>query len=121
MNKRSIFIISLIFVVLIAGDLIFVSKYFAISAKLRTAEATANTTQVNGKILDFTSAFITKVLEAKTEVDFETRLALETQVRDLNDADILAQWQKFTNSKSEADAQDAVKNLLQLLVSKIKK
>lgn len=121
MNKRLIFITVIVFAGLIISNLVFVSKYFAVSAKLRAVTALAGTTQTNGKILDFTSAFITKILEAKTEVDFETRLALETQVRDLNDADILAQWQKFTNSKTEAGAQDNVKNLLQLLVSKIKK
>lgn len=121
MNKRLIFIIGLVLAVLVVSNLIFIFKYSAVSAELRAATAMANTTQVNDKILDFTSAFITKVLQAKTEVDFETRLKLETQVRNLDDAGILAEWQKFTNAKTDIEAQNSTTNLLQLLVSKIKK
>lgn len=49
----------------------------------------------------------------------ETRLRLENAVRDLNNEQILAQWQKFTTSKTETEAQTQVKNLLELLVNKI--
>lgn len=53
------------------------------------------------------------------EVDFETRLQLETAVREIGDADILAQWTRFTASKAEKDAQDAMKELLSLLLAKL--
>jgi hypothetical protein len=78
------------------------------------------TQTTNEKVLEFTNLFIEKVLKAQTEVGFETRLKLENAVRNLNDEEILAQWQKFTESKTEAGAQEEVKNLLQMLVSKIK-
>jgi hypothetical protein len=42
-------------------------------------------------------------------------------VRDLNDPQIMAEWQNFTASKTEADAQNSVKTLLGLLVDKIQK
>jgi len=54
-------------------------------------------------------------------LDFETRLSLENSVRDLNDPEIMAEWQNFTNSKTEADAQTSVKTLLGILISKIQK
>jgi hypothetical protein len=45
---------------------------------------------------------------------------LETAVRDLKDEEILNQWQKFVDSKTETEAQKEVKNLLELLINKIK-
>jgi hypothetical protein len=45
---------------------------------------------------------------------------LENAVRNLNDENILSQWQKFTESKTEAGAQEEVKNLLEILVGKVR-
>jgi hypothetical protein len=47
-------------------------------------------------------------------------LKLEYAVRDLADGEILKQWNEFVNSKTESEAQEQVKNLLELLVNKIK-
>ena len=69
--------------------------------------------------MNFTKLFITQVLRADGEVDFETRLKLENAVRELNDQNILAQWQKFVESETEEEAQEEVKNLLGMLVNKI--
>ena len=74
----------------------------------------------NGKVLEFAKMFIDKVLKADKEVDFETRLKLETAVRNLSDEEILVQWQKFTEAKTEIQAQAGVKTLLEILVNKIK-
>lgn len=52
-------------------------------------------------------------------MSFDTRLKLEAAVRSLDDEEILSQWQKFTESKTEAEAQTEVKNLLEMLVKKI--
>jgi hypothetical protein len=46
---------------------------------------------------------------------------LENEVRDLKDPAVMAEWQNFTNSKTEADAQNSVKTLLGILVDKIQK
>lgn len=70
--------------------------------------------------MEFAKFFIEKFLKAETGVDFETRLKLENAVRDLKDEEILAQWQKFAESKTEIDAQAEVKNLLEMLIDKIK-
>jgi hypothetical protein len=74
---------------------------------------------VNLKVVNFLKLFIDKVLKADKEIDFETRLQLENGVRDLNDKEILAAWQKFTASKTEQEAQLEVNNLLTLLVGKL--
>ncbi len=78
------------------------------------------TQEINEKVLEVSKLFIEKVLKAETEVDFETRLKLENAVRNLGDQEIMNQWQKFVNSKTEIQAQIEVKNLLEILVNKIK-
>jgi hypothetical protein len=75
--------------------------------------------QVNLKILSFTSLFIEKVLMSSQDVDFNTRLTLETMVRNLNDQDILNQWQAFTGAQDGPTASMEAKKLLDLLVKKI--
>ena len=113
-----IIIVSVI-LILLAGNIYFGFRYFSVQKELKETKASMEVPKINEKILSFTNLFITKVLKAQSEVDFETRLKLETAVRDLNDEEILNQWQKFTESKTEADAQTEVKNLLEMLVSKI--
>lgn len=117
-NRKTILIIILLF--LLAGCVFFGFKYFSVQKELRQTRAALETQKTNEKVLDFTKLFIGKVLKAETEVDFETRLNLENAVRNLNDEEILAQWQKFAGSETEAIAQEEVKNLLEMLVNKIK-
>jgi hypothetical protein len=63
--------------------------------------------------------FVEDVLMANTEIDFNTRLSLETAVRALNDQDIFNQWEKFTNSTTQIDSSNQAKILLDLLIKKI--
>lgn len=94
-------------------------KYLSAQKELRQTQAAMETRKTNEKVLEFTKLFVAKVLKAETEVSFETRLQLENAVRNLKDEGILAQWQKFIESKTEAQAQEEVKNLLEMLVNKI--
>jgi hypothetical protein len=80
----------------------------------------SNQEYTNQQTLNFLEIFIKKVLKSDKEVDFETRLKLENAVRDLKDDKILAQWQSFVNSKDELEAQNNVKDLLELLVVKVR-
>ncbi|MCK4520627.1 hypothetical protein KAT95_02040 [Candidatus Parcubacteria bacterium] len=69
--------------------------------------------------MNFIKFFIEKVLKAENEVDFETRLKLKNAVRNLSDEEILNQWNKFVESKTENEAQEEAKNLLEMLINKI--
>ena len=120
MNKKQKTVSIIIVLILLAGNAFFVFKYLEVQKELRETKIALENHQRNEEVLDFTNFFIEKVLKTETEVDFETRLKLENAIRDLDDEEILAQWQKFTESKTEADAQEEVKNLLEILVSKIK-
>ena len=119
-NKKRIIIIVIIGA-LIIGNVFFALNYYFINQELQALKSTATKTELNTKVLNFASMFINKVLQANTEVDFETRLSLENAVRDLKDDQIMAEWQNFTSSKTEADAQNSVKKLLGILISKIQK
>ena len=74
--------------------------------------------QVNKKVLDFRNMFTEKVLLSDKEIDFDTRLSLETAVRALNEPEIFSDWQAFVNSQTKEDATSQAKKLLDLLIQK---
>ena len=117
-NKPKIILVLIL--ILLAGNVFLGVKYFSVVKELRQDQAALQAQKTGDKVLEFTKLFIEKVLKAKTEVDFETRLRLETAVRDLEDEEIFAQWQRFIESRTEVVAQEEVKNLLDVLVGKIK-
>lgn len=88
--------------------------------QLSTALSAYHSGQNNTKILAFTSMFVEKVLMASADIDFDTRLTLETSVRALNDQQIFDQWQKFTKAVTKEDSSNDAKILLDLLIKKIK-
>jgi hypothetical protein len=94
-------------------------RYGALSRELAAAQAAANSEQINQQTVDFALIFINRVLRAESEVDFETRLDLENRVRALKNPSILASWQRFIASQSESEAQENVKNLLEVLVKNL--
>jgi len=117
MNKPKTILI--IILILLAGNIFLGVKYFSVVKELRQTQTALQTQKTNEKVLEFSKLFIKEVLKAETEVNFDTRLKLETVVRNLGDEEILNQWQEFVDSKTESGAQEEVKNLLEMLVSKI--
>jgi len=118
MNRSKTILI--IILILLAGNIFLGIKYFSVVKELRQTQTALQTQKTNEKVLEFAKLFIKDVLKVETEVDFETRLKLETAVRNLGDQEILNQWQKFVDSKTEAEAQTEVKNLLEMLINKIR-
>ena len=119
-NKERLAII-IIIAALVTGDVFFAYNYFSVKQELQTIKSGESKSALNEKIIDFTSLFIKEVLQANTEVNFETRLSLENAVRELKDAEVMAEWQNFTGSKTEQEAQNSVKKLLGILITKIQK
>lgn len=113
------FILTSIILLLISLNIYFGVSYFLESKSRKELENGLETQQLNTKIVVFSRLFVEKVLKAKNEVPFEERLQLENSVRALNDKSILDQWEKFTQSKTELEAQENVKELLSLLVNKL--
>jgi hypothetical protein len=119
-NKNRLVLI-IVIGALVIGNAFFIPNYFFTFKELQEIKSTQIKTELNTKVVNFTSMFIKKVLQAEKEVDFETRLSLENAVRDLKDEQIMSEWQNFIGSKTEAEAQNSVKKLLGILVSKIQK
>ncbi len=74
--------------------------------------------QRSERVLAFRDMFVENVLLLDEEVDFDTRLAMETAVRNLDDEEILSQWQKFTKCTTQPEASLQAKELLKLLIEK---
>lgn len=117
-NLKKVLVIAVIFI-LVATNIVALFGYFSAKQELAKARQEVIRQQVNVKVLNFTNLFIAKVLKAENEVSFEDRLKLENSIRDLNDPELLSQWNKFVDSKTPEDAQKEVKNLLEMLVKKI--
>ncbi len=110
---------ALIILILVGALLVMAGWCYFEHQRLVVAENTVKTFQYDQKVLNFTKMFIGKVLKADGEVSFEDRLQLENAVRDINDKTIFDQWNKFVNAKTSLEAQIEVKNLLEMLVSKV--
>lgn len=82
-------------------------------------QKTVKIQQTNQKTLEFANFFVDKVLLSSQQVSFEERLQMENMVRDINDQQILDQWNKFVKSDRNEDVQKELVNLLKLLLSKI--
>lgn len=117
-NLKTILII--IILILIGTNAYTGFVHYGMIKKIEQNQSIIDSQIINRKVLEFTDIFIKKVLKAEGEIDFETRLSLENLVRDLEDETILNQWQKFTESKTPTQAQLEVKNLLEILIGKIK-
>lgn len=121
MENKTRLVLIIVIGILLIGNVYFALNYFQERKDVAMLEASQAKTELNTKVIDFTSLFIKKVLQANSEVDFDTRLSLENAVRDLKDPEIMGLWQNFINSKTEAEAQNNVKALLGVLISKIQK
>jgi hypothetical protein len=116
MSAKSKVLYSLLVLVLIAGNVYFALSCASARQVAKQAEVLTAREKINTQTLDFMKVFIEKVVQTDKEVDFETRLDLENRVRKLNNQQVLDQWNNFTKSATEAQAQVEVKKLLLLLI-----
>jgi len=118
--KRTTIVFGAVVFILLSAVIFLGLSWIGARIELKNQNQLAKAQLTNLKVADFLELFITKVLKNNKEIIFEERLQLENAVLDLKDADILNQWHKFTESKNEAEAQEATLDLLELLAKKIK-
>lgn len=116
-RKKLILIIAVL--ILVFGNVVLGANYFLTRKEIQEARESLRKQQLNNKVISFSRLFVEKVLKAEEEISFEERLGLENAVRNINDKDILEQWEKFTESKTESEAQENAKNLLDELTKKL--
>lgn len=119
LGDKTKLIMSGIIVLLIISNVFLGFRYYSLQKNYREAQTNLVALKINQKNLEFAKLFIDKVIKAKGEIDFETRLQLEEAVRKTGDAEVLAQWQKFVGSKTSVEAQAEVKVFLSVLIGKI--
>jgi len=119
MIRKKTILLGALFIILLGGNIFLAEKYFSVQKQLKADLKIIQKQEFNKKALDFAKLFIEKVLKSNGEISFNTRLELETAVRNLNDEAILNQWEKFTGSSTEPEAQKNVKDLLDLVINRI--
>lgn len=116
MNKK---LVVVFMIVLMLGLGFFGWQYVSLRAQLQMAEQTIAKQQINQKVLAFAQLFVADVLQGSKEISFDQRLQLENAVRDINDPELFAAWQKFTGATDQADIQKQFSNLFKLILNKI--
>ncbi len=127
MENKKFIIVNIVLVIIIlallAGNIFLFIRSNTLEKTWNKVQTTSKIDSVrsekNSKILTFAHLFIEKVLKAESPMDFETRLQIENAVRDIKDDEIMRQWKKFIDSRSEAEAQVETINLLQKLIDGI--
>ena len=109
-------LIKVLSVVVLAGMIFFMIMSFKLQGKINVLESQPRLSVDANKSFIFMQDFISNVIGSSTEVDFETRLRLENEVRAINDPDILSKWKAFIASKNESEAQSHVLSILQRLI-----
>ena len=109
-------LIKVLSVVVLAGMIFFMIMSFRLQGKINVLESQPRLSVDANKSFIFMQDFIANVIGSSTEVDFETRLRLENEVRAINDPDILSKWKAFIASKNESEAQSHVLSILQRLI-----
>ncbi len=116
-SKQQIILI-IVISILLAGNIVFSLNYLLAQREIQELEKSVEKQQLNTRIINFSRLFVEKVLKAKEDISFEERLKLENAVREIDDKDLLSSWEEFTSSKTEEEAQENVKDLLDLLTRK---
>lgn len=109
----------LIIALLVSIIFYFALNCFLLSTEIRRANASLRVQQADQKATFFVKLFINKVLLSTEPINFEDRLKLENAVRDIDDPEIFAQWQKFTASKDDAETQKIVGIILKLIIDRM--
>ena len=117
MKQKQIYLI--IIIILFAINLFLGIKYFNANKELKETKNTTAVQEEKTKFAEFNKTFISEVLQTESKVNYDTRLKLDKMIEDINDEELTAQWQKFTESKTEKEAQEETVKLLELVAERI--
>jgi len=115
--KKKLLLLFISFLVL--GNGVLFSLFYQQHANNQKLQTELLSLRQDQKTAEFLKMFVYDILQAKTVVDFDTRLKLENAVRDIEDKEIFNSWQAFINSSTEIEAQVNAQKLLQSLADKL--
>ena len=117
MDKQTKIILTLIFIAIICLASFFAWQWYK---SLKEMKIMSENYIENERIVNFISLFTSNMLSTEKEVSFNERLKMENAVRDIDNQEIFNQWQGFTDSSSDKEAQENARILLKLLVENLK-
>ena len=115
MEKKFVIVLSLMVVVIIMLSV----WCFFLAKEANSQKVLLRDQEACGKAVVFARLFVDKVLLSSGTINFDDRLELENAVRAVNDQEVFSEWQKFTVSKNDGEAQKIVGNMLKLIIDKI--
>lgn len=116
LSRKTLFIIILI---LLVGNILWLIAFTNRGKELGQAQYSLAQVQVNKNILSFQKLFVDKVLKADGVVDYDTRRLLDQSVGSTNNKPVIDAWNAFIDAKTEADAQNKVRDLLSIMADQI--
>ena len=116
MNSFASTLLKILFVISLAGMIYFGVASYRLQRKVDVLQSQPRLSVDANKSFVFMQDFIANVVGSATEVNFETRLRLENEVRALDDAEVLSKWKAFAASKNQQEAQAHVLSILQRLI-----
>jgi len=116
---RTRLVSNILMVMLVAGNIFFSIQYTENNKQQDSLSQTDNTT-IRIQAASFLKLFIDTVLNSSGQaISYDDRVALENAVRQIQDADILKQWNTFVQSPDEKASQENSVKLMKLVTNKL--
>jgi len=110
---------NILMIILVAGNIFFSIQY---TESIRQQQAQKeDSIGTNIKVSRFLKLFVDVVLNTETgkTISYDNRVKLENYVREIQDVDIVKQWDKFVESSNSKVAQANAATLMKMLTNKL--
>jgi hypothetical protein len=114
---RARLVSNVLMLVLVAGNIFFSIQY----AEGVRQQASSQEDQASQRLqlARFLKFFVDTVLNASGTISADQRIKLESDVRQIGDADVLRLWNSFVDSADAASAQERAVALMSLIANKL--
>jgi hypothetical protein len=114
---RARLVSNILMLVLVAGN-IFFSVQYAAGIREQAAKVEDNSSQ-RLQMARFLKFFVDTVLNSSGTVSTDQRIKLESDVRQIGDADVLRLWNSFVDSADAKSAQERAVALMSMVANKL--
>ena len=111
---------NVLMLVLLCGNIYFSIQYTS-NIKLQDEKIITDSAKVDSRlqIAKFLREFIDTVLSTKGTISYDDRVKLESDIRQIKDADLIKIWDMFVASKDSKSAQEGAVKLMSALANKM--